>query len=444
MTDKNQPSLQEQGPVEAEVLVQGFSKSILSLEFLYRHDWVLSDVMRELENCLMELGADPKQMSTILSLSRILKEESNPHVCEQVFALIAKSYPGDQEWPEDLWLSDSGTPVLLELLDVVIQFKRTDDIPRLISMLMWDLFQIPSHILMLTRKHQWEEFWNAANARFDISGEYDPMIRAQWKMCSEMFGKDRTKVSIPTEVEKELMALRQSQSVNSLPVLYVEGKTDRMILETAYKKLFGNQPQPFNIRECDVVGDDHGGAGGAHVLGLLISGVRPDSPHAALALFDNDKEGIDVYKKLPAYFVDRHDSKYRPGKVSRGGRAAAMVLPVPAGREAYAKLLNLPIEFLFRDEDLAKRTYDGKGLEMKFPELEIRVRRHGNPLIETRTSDLPETREVVGGKLAFAAEIVPMLPRDSFEAFKNLFWHVQAILLTELHPRRANPSMPEQ
>ncbi|WP_027801165.1 hypothetical protein [Paraburkholderia dilworthii] len=436
MIDANQPNTEEQSTSTTEVPVPGFSKSLLHLEFLYRHDWVVSEVISELQDCLQKLGADPTQLNAVLSLSRILKEESDPAVCDHVFDLIAQTYPGDSEYPADLWLADSGTPVLLELLDVVVPFKRMDDIPRLIGMLMWDLFQIPSHILMLVRKHDWDEFWNTANARFDIRGEYDPMIRAQWAMCSEAFGGVRAESPLPTEVRKELRALRDSQNANAQPVLYVEGKTDRMILEVAYEKLYGGQPRPFHIRECDVVGDDQGGAGGAHVLGLLISGIRPDSPHAALALFDNDKEGIDVYNKLPAYFVDRHEPKYHPGKVSRGGRAAALLLPVPAGREAYAKLLNLPIEFMFSDEDLAKRTHDERGLDLKFPDLEIRVRRHGNPIIETRKSDLVETREVIGGKLVFATEIVPLLPSESFKAFEKLFWIVQDILLTELRPRR--------
>jgi hypothetical protein len=366
-----------------------------------------------------------------------LKEETDSTVCDHVFHLIEQTYPGDSEYPADLWLADSGTPVLLEFLDVIVPFKRTDDIPRLIRMLMWDLFQIPSHILMLARKHNWSEFWNTANARFDISGEYDPMIRTQWELCSEAFCDARVESPLPTEVQKELRALRDSQNAHAQPVLYVEGKTDRIILATAYEKLFSGQPRPFHIRECDVVGDDQGGAGGAHTLGLLISGIRPDSPHAALALFDNDKEGIDVYNKLPAYFVDRHDPEYRPGKISRGGRAAALLLPVPSGREAYAKLLNLPIEFLFSDDDLGRRSHDQRGLDLKFPELEIRVRRHGNPVVETRKSDLAETREVTGGKLAFANEIVPLLPKESFKAFENLFWIVQDILLTELRPRLA-------
>lgn len=434
--DFNELIRDEQGFNKIGAPVPGFSKSMLNLEFLYRGDWGLPEVVADLQDCLRNLGTDPAQLNAVLSLSRILKEESDPAVCDHVFSLIAQTYPGDSEWPADLGLADAGTSVLLELLDVVVPFKRADDIPRLVGMLMWDMFQIPSHILMLVRKYNWEEFWNAANARFDISGEYDPMIRAQWTLNSESFGSGNSGSELPMEVQKELRALRDSQSANAQPVLYVEGKTDRMILEVAYKKLFVNQPRPFHIRECDVVGDDRGGAGGAHVLGLLISGIRPDSPHAALALFDNDKEGVDVYNKLPAYFVDRESPKYRPGRVSRGGRAAALLLPVAAGREAYAKFLNLPIEFLLSEEDLAKRTPNGRGLELKFPELEVRVRRHGNPIVEIRTSELPETREIVGGKLAFASEIVPMLPRESFKAFEKLFWIVQDILLTELRPRR--------
>lgn len=418
--------------------VPGFSKAILNLELLYRSEWNLKNVLTDLRQCLGNLGSDPAKLNEISSLIRILKEESDPAVCDLVFSIIEDTYPGDASWPDDLWLTDAGTFVLLDLLEIVMPFKRMDDIPRLLRMLMWDLFQIPSHILMLARKYAWLQLWHAADARFDIGGEYDPMIRQQWVLAAEVFGGGRTDAHLPHEVQKELNALRDSQRSTALPVLYVEGKTDRLILEAAYEKLHPGQTRPFQIKECDVVGGEGGGAGGAQVLGHLISSIGPDSPYAALALFDNDKEGVDVYKKLPAYFVERESSKYSPGKISRSGRAAALLLPVPAGREEYERLLNLPIEFLFSDDVLSRRSSTGRGLELKFPDLEIRVRRHGNPVVETRRSTLPETREISGGKLAFANEVVPALPKESFSAFERLFWIVQDILLTELRPRRSD------
>lgn len=72
--------------------------------------------------------------------------------------------------------------------------------------------------------------------------------------------------------------------------------------------------------------------------------------------------------------------------------------------------------------------------EQWYPELEVRVRRHGNPIVEVRISDLPETREKLDGNIAFAYEVVPTLSEEDFEVFKNLFWTISDILPSDMKP----------
>jgi hypothetical protein len=259
------------------------------------------------------------------------------------------------------------------------------------------------------------------------------MIRTQHFLTQEALAQEPiSEAELLDSHRKELAALRQGLQNVTKPVVYVEGKTDRLILNAAYKKLYPAERMPFVIKECDVVGGAEGGSGGAQTLARLISSIRPDSSYAALALFDNDKEGIDAFSRLPKYFRERPSSEYHPGKVSDSGRAAALLIPAPEGRERYAELMNLSIEFLFEEDVLQLKNSEGRGLKFTFPELELRVRRNGNPVVEVKRSELLETREITDGKLVFASEVVPELDGSKFSGFRKLFWEIKDILLSEV------------
>lgn len=259
------------------------------------------------------------------------------------------------------------------------------------------------------------------------------MIRTQHFLTEKAFKTGVfTEGALTSENNKELIALRNSLKKATKPVLYVEGKTDRIILNIAYQKIFPNEEAPFTIKECDVIDGNAGGAGGAQTLAKLISTIRKDSTYAALALFDNDREGVDAYNKLPKYFKSRPDQKYRPGKISESGRAAALLIPPPKDRADYEKLSNLPIEFLFDDSVLEMKTPGGNGLTLKYPDLEVRVRGGSAAIVDTKTSTIPETREIISGKVVFASEIVPLLSPDKFQRFHDIFWIIKDILICEM------------
>jgi len=404
-------------------------------EKLYLGEWEVTAILSSLESKIFNLLSKPETLLEVLAILRILRETDDTSIPGSLFELIERTFEKDERFGLDFWVADVGRILILEFLDIIAEYKRPEDIPRLMELLCWDFFHIPSHILMLIRQHNWHQLWDAINGRYDIQEEYDPMIRTQHYLTREAFkNESASKFQLLKSHQKELLALRQTLRFATTPVLYVEGKTDRMILTTAYRKLFPEEKMPFVVKECDVVGGSHGGAGGAQTLARLISSIRPDSSHAALALFDHDNEGVDAFNKLPRYFVDRKQPKYRPGKISQGGRSAALLLPTPKSREKYADLLNLSIEFLFDDETLELKNSAGQGLVFSYPDLEIRVKRHGSPVVEVRKSNLPETREIVDGKLVFANEIVPMLEADRFAEFRQLFWIVKDVLLTDMKP----------
>jgi len=406
-----------------------FESVICCQEQLYLGGWEVHALLSDLSEKILSIDDNPAAVLEAVAILRVLREEHDPSIVDRLFDVIDEYLNN----PLDIWTTDAGITVILEILDIIVAFKRPNDIGPLLRMMSWDIFQIPSHILLLVRRYGWRELWDAIVGVFDLRDEYDQFIRAQHALTGRMLEDARPGDPIaPESIRMELAALRVTASAATKPVLYVEGKTDRIILETAYRKLFPDKDATFLIRECDVSPNSLGGTGGAGTLARLIGSTRPDSAHSALALFDRDKEGRDAYKHLPSYFMDRPEPNYQPGRIAQGGRAAALLLPIPPGREKYAELLNLPIEFLFEDAALERKTASGSGLEFRYPQLETRVKRHGSPVVQVTTSTLPETREIVAGKMTFAEEIVPTLPVEFFGAFQSLFWHVQDMLVVEL------------
>jgi predicted ATPase len=225
---------------------------------------------------------------------------------------------------------------------------------------------------------------------------------------------------------KEAERLRDELEVSSKPVIYTEGKLDALILETAWDKLFPNKAMPYNLKSCDPLPEDgRGGAGGCETLGKFLSVVRADSPHIAIGIFDRDKDGVENYNNLPRYFKELWNMK--EAKLSQNRKAVAILLPIPPGREEYAKQLNLCHEFYFSDSVLLEQTEDGKGLVFEQRKMVTRDM-ITNETIEIQERDLPETRQIVAGKKIFAEKIAPVLEPAEFEPFKLLFKQIDKVL----------------
>jgi len=219
-----------------------------------------------------------------------------------------------------------------------------------------------------------------------------------------------------------LTGLKKFAQETTQPIIYVEGKTDREILLTAWNKLYGNNPMPFGIKDCNLLPEESEDiVAGASILGKFISTVRADNPHVAIGLFDRDKEGSDEYRSLPKYFTEIPEVE---AKVSLNRKCAALLLPVPAGKELYSAYLNFSIEFYFGDTVLSQSTPEGWGLKFRYPEIETKIKRHGNPIIRVETSRINETREIIEGKTIFAERIAPQLAAIEFEPFRVLFEHI--------------------
>jgi hypothetical protein len=151
-----------------------------------------------------------------------------------------------------------------------------------------------------------------------------------------------------------------------MPIILTEGKSDAIILNTAWEKLKEGTECPYKILSCDTsVDGSGGGSGGASKLGECLKTVRADNPSIVVGLFDRDDAGIAAFK-LDKNF--NNTDLISDFKVNKHKKAGALLLHVPLFRTVCAEHHNLPIEYLFSDNALETKI-KGKGLEferMKF------------------------------------------------------------------------------
>lgn len=204
------------------------------------------------------------------------------------------------------------------------------------------------------------------------------------------------------------------------PVLYTEGKTDVTILEKAWVKLYGDRERPFEIKSCNTLREEDGSAAGCIMLKNLLISIRPDSPQCIIGLFDQDQAGKEAFA-LNRNFEEKEDGWKR----HKNGKAHALLLPTPPGKELFAKYKNLCIEFYFEKADLDKRIA-GKGLELKSIVTTPKV--NGVPISDVEIPDALHFQQIdKGTKNYFAETIVPTLPESSFVHFRLLFQKIETI-----------------
>ncbi len=202
--------------------------------------------------------------------------------------------------------------------------------------------------------------------------------------------------------------------------VYTEGLTDKLILETAWKKLYGDRFL-FTISSVELKPSLGGGT-----TGLVDELNSHRKQHGiVIGIFDRDADGIKSYNR------DLH-SEYTiqdEYKISEERHAAAFLLPIPDGKKKLAELEKLWIENYFSESALAKKTEDGKGLQFEYKP-KVTKEMIGDKIIsETKIEDKSvETAIITGGKKDFAKFIVPTLPSEEFEGFKLVFEMINQIV----------------
>ena len=225
--------------------------------------------------------------------------------------------------------------------------------------------------------------------------------------------------------EQKRMLMKQIKELTK-PVLYTEGITDVLILNTAWSKLYGELECPFEIKSCNVLREEDGSAAGCDVLKELLATTRPDCSQVVIGLFDRDKEGLKAFGLNANFRVIEEGWKEHKNK-----RAHAMVLPTPPGKEQFAEIDNLCIEFYFNKEYLDVRI-DDKGLELE--PMVITQQVNGKTIETRRPTEIYYHQIKRNTKKYFAEIIVPTLPTEAFEQFRLIFDLIGRILAADTLP----------
>lgn len=229
------------------------------------------------------------------------------------------------------------------------------------------------------------------------------------------------KLSELTKIKQELSSLQAELAGSTKTLIITEGKTDKKILEEAWRKLYPGTEIPYNIRVADTMQGVNGGAGGAQSVKTMIESIHPEDGRKAIALFDYDEAGIKAFGNLSRNFKKRNESLTQ--KRHSNNFAYAVYLTTPEYREDYKNAKNMCIEYMFKDDILSKKNAQNKGLIIKkeSPTMSIKGQKIEVPQNLFSELEFLGYDTVGGGKDVFAQEIVPSLVREDFLAFETLF-----------------------
>ncbi|MDR8389940.1 ATP-binding protein [Aliifodinibius sp. S!AR15-10] len=233
-------------------------------------------------------------------------------------------------------------------------------------------------------------------------------------------------------LKKNLNEIENKLEESEKPFVLTEGKTDAMILNMAWEKLYEDE-NPYKIMPADpVMGFDESGAAGAPTLKKMIDSIHPELNKKVIAVFDRDDEGIKQFNDLSNNF-NKWDNR-EDVKMHKNELAFALLLPPIDDRQKYAENNNLTIEFYFSDELLKLTDGQGHGLKFEDPQILFKIggKRYDSDQLDLSenidSEEIDSQRKILNGKTTFAENIVPTIEQDGFENFILIFDLIDELL----------------
>ncbi len=234
---------------------------------------------------------------------------------------------------------------------------------------------------------------------------------------NHVYKRFRDKLKFLNRQDKNIPLANIPSAMERQIIIYTEGITDKLILQTAWKKLHPNEEEyPYKIKEVEI---EKGVGGGATGVTAELSRHRKQRG-IIIGIYDNDSGGVTEFNKLRQAFVKKDGCK-----ILFEENAAAFLLPIPSGKENLASLKLLWIENYFSVSALNSKAVDGYGLIFQ-----VKSDAHGAQITEKSTISEGELEFVAKevGKQVFAEKIVPTLPPEEFEGFRLVFEKIKFIL----------------
>ena len=227
-------------------------------------------------------------------------------------------------------------------------------------------------------------------------------------ICTDRFTEVESAIEVFASTRHfDESVIRHVQALQT-PVILVEGKTDKLHLEEAWKKLNPSIIQPWTIVPCG--GDDSPDRGGAEMLRTVLRGCILHSDRQILGIFDHDKDGMEQFKSLKVdNMLEPADDRFYRKHISR--QIHAIVLPVPPGRENFVAdsipWCYLAIEHFYSDSLLEQH-----GLRTDTVAKDSAI-----------FAISPKSKKKTG-----FAESAVNIPKEEFQHFKLLFDRIEAVL----------------
>lgn len=202
-----------------------------------------------------------------------------------------------------------------------------------------------------------------------------------------------------TEKEARLNIQHMLKNTNG-PVLFTEGITDEIILETAWSKLYPTRDRPFEIQnafDCNFLGNL-----------LTREEIYRNHPNRTFfGLFDFD-EAFNKWNGFKGDVIEEDPCKCLTKK-HRSEKSYALMLPIPEDSSIKNQVINSNTGKTYKDKSLfpIEMLFHGvEGLESYF-------------MVDTDRTD--NFIEFTGRKVEFANEIIPALSPECFQRFTPIF-----------------------
>lgn len=164
-------------------------------------------------------------------------------------------------------------------------------------------------------------------------------------------------------IEESSLSISYNISKTNLPIVLVEGITDKIILEESWKKLNDSSnlnEMPFYIQDCF----------SADFLRNMITSEDPDcivnlhSQTLFIAIFDFDEKGYNCWNQIKNSDLIQDDPKIGLTKKSKNSKLCSFLLPVPDNEDIKKQVIKNNDKATYKNESLLQIEHYFYGLEL--------------------------------------------------------------------------------
>ncbi|MDB5271847.1 MAG: protein putative AbiEii toxin, Type system [Chitinophagaceae bacterium] len=352
--------------------------------------------------------------------------------------LIIKLQQKEEEYTTTFDQLSSGEKTLIALSLLICKSKKKKIIPRV---LLLDEIDSSLHPSMITRlldvienlfiKQQGLKIILATHSPTTIALSPEKSIFVVNKNGGVKISKQdkSTAIGLLTEgfatlnLEDTNMSIAYNISQTRLPILFTEGITDKIIIETAWKKINGKKAMPFYIQDC---------FDASFLANLFKRGYDKQdgifitySDRILIALFDFDYEGYNAWNSLSKLSsIIETDPHKGLTKKNNEGNAYALLIPVSSNPEVKKQVIKTGTE-TFKHESLHAIELLFYGIEELKDHFTKEPIKGGGEIISFK------------GKKRDFANALNNLSTENFNEFKTLFSKLEKLITSTsplVHP----------